>query len=363
MKKITFRMSSDFHVHFRDGPMLKKLIYWIASVYYYAVAMGNTKPPIVSGEQVANHRSEILKGASESGLPNFQPIMTVMLVYGMTPEILEGAYQAGARVLKLIPGGASTGSNHGVVLWDLPRFYPVLQKAMKLGMIFSVHCELIVNPQTGKNILLYDQERMGIKYFDDVIKYFPELKIIFEHISSKELCQYFLDLNSKYVAAGFTAHHPYVSYFNVCNSENRIINPYLYSKPIGKFQDDINAVRRLMTSGHPRSIYGSDLAAHPSEAKENKPYAAGILNLPKIAIPDLWQNVFLFDLGPGKKTKQIFENFTSGNGLRFYNLPDYDKTMTLINKKWKTPRLVEGMKVFKGGEYLDWQIMKENMIR
>jgi len=362
MKKIRFRMPSDFHVHFRDGPMLKKLIYWIASVYYYAVAMGNTKPPIVSGKQVIDYRGEILKSAFDSGFPNFQPIMTVMLVYSVTAEILEEAYQAGARVLKLIPGGASTGSSHGVALWDLPLFYSVLQKAMELGMIFSVHCELIVNPKTGNDILLYDQERMGIKYFDDVIKYFPKLKVIFEHVSSKELCQYFLDLDSKYVAAGLTAHHPYINYADVCGN-NGIENSYLYCKPIGKFYDDIMAVRGLMTSGHPRIIYGSDLAPHPAEDKENQPYAAGILSLPMIAIPDLWQNVFLSSLDPGEKTKQKFENFTSGNGLRFYGLPDYDKTITLVNKKWKTPPLLEGMKVFRGDKHLDWQIMKETNIR
>ena len=291
--------------------MLEKVIYWIAKVYHCAVAMGNTDPPIVTERQVVKYREEIMYKAFKRGFPNFKPIMSVMLTYSMTPEILESAYQAGAMVLKLIPGGASTGSAQGVALWNLCDFYPVLRKAMELGMIFSVHCELIKDPKSGKSIPLHEQEAMGIKYFDNVIRHFPGLKIVFEHISSFDLCRYFINIQSENVWAGLTGHHPFIHYRQVCDGGGRVHNPHLYCKPVAKLFRDIEAVKKLMTMDHPRVIFGSDIAPHPVRSKTTKPYAAGILSFPEAVIPDLWQNVFLAQCGEGEETRKKFEDFTS----------------------------------------------------
>jgi len=357
MKKIEIKKPFDAHVHFRSGKMLKNIIPYIARFCRYAVAMGNLKEPIVNDWQVITYQQEILDAAKENNCNNFEPIMTVMLTYAMTPEILRESFEAGARVLKLIPAGTSTGANDGVALWDLFRYYPVLAEAFDLGMIFSVHCELNVEPRTDKKIHLVEQEARGIPFIDRVVKDFPGLKIIFEHVSSKELCQYFLNLNELNVAASITGHHPFLHYNQVCNESERIIikNPWLYFKPIAKFEDDIALVRGLMFSGHPRVFFGSDFAPHTPLNKIN--FAAGIANFPEVYIPLLWE-LFLNEFGDETRALTRFEDFTSGNALDFYGLPNYGDTIVLQEEIWKVPAEIEnGVRTFYGNKKLNWKIV------
>ena len=355
MKKVELRKPFDAHIHFRKSAMLQAVLPNIARYCRYAVAMGNLEEPIVQDWQVVSYQQEIMDAATNANCRNFEPIMTVMLTYSMTPEILEESFSAGAHVLKLIPAGTSTGANNGVALWDLPAYYPVLAEARDLGMIFSVHCELNVEPQTDKEIPLYEQEARGISFVDRVIKDFPGLKIIFEHVSSKELCQYFLSLDSYNVATTITGHHPFIFYHQVCDKFGLIKNPWLYCKPVAKFKEDVEMVRRLMLSGHPRVFFGSDFAPHTPLNKVN--CAAGIANIPEVYIPMLWE---LFLNKFNETTARIrFEDFTAYNALDFYGLPSYGDTIVLENKKWRAPAQIgDGIKIFKGNQKLNWKIEK-----
>ena len=139
MKTITIIRPDDFHVHLRQGNLLRTVLPFTSCVFGRAVAMGNLSVPVVTAQQVRDYRSEILANRVNS---SFNPIMSVMLVNRMTSEILAEAHAAGAQVLKLIPGGTSTNSNEGVPLVELEKYYSVLAKAQELGMIFSCHFEL-----------------------------------------------------------------------------------------------------------------------------------------------------------------------------------------------------------------------------
>ena len=355
MYKINIPKIFDTHAHFREGDMMAGVIPCLAPYLRYAVAMGNLKEPILGEFKVKKYYAEIKKIALFHGYEEFEPIITVMLTYGMTPKILEESFYAGARILKLIPGGSSTNSDQGVALWDLPKFYPVLEKVQKLGMIFSVHCELPVKPGKAEKIPLLHQEEEGIPYIDKVIKAYPRLKIVFEHISSLELCQYFLELDSLNIGATLTGHHAFINYDQVIHSgsDEKVKNTWLYCKPIAKFSDDIREIKKLIISGHPRVFYGSDFAPHPPENKING--AAGIANIPEVAISMLWE-LFINNLMQ-EEALERFVKFTSKNALSFYNMPEYKNSLVLAQEKWIVPEKLENdVHIFKGGDTLNWKI-------
>ncbi|MBT4277735.1 dihydroorotase [Candidatus Falkowbacteria bacterium] len=338
------------HIHFRTGPMLINVLPFTSIAFQGAVPFGNTF--VTEADDVVRYRREILVHAHKG----FNPIMSIMLVNKTTPEIVEESFLAGARVLKWIPGGTSTNSKDGVSLLDMKKYYPVFAKAESLGMIVSVHWEAILNFASGKEIPMLYREEAAIQFFVQLATDFPGLKIVAEHITTKEMVKtveilYGMGCN---VAATITSHHPVLTYSDVCDADGNVINPLNYCLPIAKLDQDRLAIRKAMVSGKPYNFYGGDSAPHPIFWKslkllKGKSPRAGIFSAP-VEIP---QQLETFEK-EGALDK--FEDFHSVFGPQFYGIPLSQETLTVKKETWRVPYEYEGIPIFRGGEELSWQI-------
>ncbi len=351
MKDISIIKPYNLHAHFRTGQMLINVLPFTSIAFAGAVAMGNTF--VTEAQDVIRYREEILAHAHNG----FNPIMSIMLVNKTTPEIVEAAYRAGAKVLKWIPGGASTNSEDGVSLLNMKKYYPVFAKAESLEMIVSVHWEAIRDFVSGKEIPMLYREEAAIPFFIQLATDFPGLKIVAEHVTTKKTLEavemlYNMGCN---VAATITSHHPVLTYSDVCDADGNVINPLNYCLPIAKPDQDRLAIRKAMVSGNPYYFYGGDSAPHPGFWKSlkllnGKSPRAGIFSAP-VEIP---QQLETFE-EEGALDK--FENFHSVFGPQFYGLPLSQETLTVKKETWRVPYEYEGIPIFRGGEELSWQIV------
>jgi dihydroorotase len=345
----TYRKPYNMHVHFRTGPTLIDVLPFTSIAFAGAVPMGNT---FVTGpDDVTRYRREIMAHAHRG----FNPIMSIMLVNKTTPKIVEESFLAGARVLKWIPGGTSTNSDDGVALSDMKKYYPVFAKAESLGMIVSVHWEL-VKDFLGKEIPMLYREEAAIPFFIQLATDFPGLKIIAEHVTTKKMVEtveklYNMGCN---VAATITSHHPVITYHDVCDADGNVFNPLNYCLPIAKLEEDRLAIRKAMVSGKPYYFYGGDSAPHQTFWKSlkllnGKSPRAGIFSAP-IEIP---QQLETFE-EEGALDK--FQDFHSVFGPQFYGIPLSKETLTVKKETWRVPYEYKGIPIFRGGEELSWQI-------
>lgn len=342
MKELILRMPDDMHVHLRTGQMLADVLPF-SNIFGRCVVMGNLPQPIVNAQDVKRYREEIF-----CHRPNFIPLMSVMLVNQTTPQIVLEAHQEGARVLKLIPGGASTNSDEGVSLDKLEQFYPVLEKAQELGMIFSGHWELGKDFQSGQDIPEVEREVAALPYLKRLTNSFPKFKIVVEHVSTRAMAD-FVKSCCDNVAATITAHHAVLTFKDVLNEKGEIKNPLNYCKPIAKSEDDRRAVIEAMISGNKKFFFGSDSAPHNISQKIKENPAAGIFSSP-IAVP------LLAEIFEGQGRLERLEDFVSRFGAEFYGLPTSDEKIILRRGKHKVPILYRGIPIFKGGGELEWHI-------
>ena len=346
MESITIHMPDDFHVHLRSGKMLKTVLPFTSEVFARAVVMGNLPKPITTAADITKYRKEILtnlKGKEE----NFKPIMSVMLVKKTTPELIQEAYGAGAHVLKLIPSNTSTLSAHGIPLQKLEKYYPVLEMAQKLEMIFSCHFEQATD-EKGHPIPALQREQAALPYLEKIAHKFPALNIVAEHASTKELITLVNKLPHN-VAATLTVHHALITHDDMSHLNGVIKDPFLYCNPIAKREHDCEAVIEAMVSGNPKYFFGSDSAPHLIKEKESANPPAGIFSAP-IALP------MLTEIFERKNALEKLENFVSFFGAKFYRLPINEHTLTLIKSPWTVPAEIDGIKIFLGGHTLSWQL-------
>jgi dihydroorotase len=343
--RIIIRKPDDFHVHLRNGEMLKKVIPY-SNIFGRVTVMGNLNPPIVTGQDAVRYHEEIIKQGAR-----FRPIMSIMLVNQTTPKIIKQAYKEGVKVLKLIPGGTSTGSSEGVTLRNLENYYPCLEMAQNLGMIFSGHWELSAWMETGQAIAEAEREAQAIPMLAKVISNFPNLKLIVEHISTSAMVKV-IEGTRENVAGTITGHHvgPFCA-DDVLSKKGEIISPLLYCKPILKTKRDIEVIRRAVLSGNPKFFFGSDSAPHPAEKKLGRPPAAGIFSAP-VVLPHLWS---IFEEKDGGI--KFFDDFVSRFGAEFYGLPVNDGEITLEEGKWTVPIEYNGIVPFLAGKELGWKIV------
>ncbi|MFA6551366.1 MAG: amidohydrolase family protein [Patescibacteria group bacterium] len=358
MENITITKPVDHHFHARQGDVHGFLVPLISSMYRGAVLMGNTLPPIVTGEDAFKYFCNIRKYTTS----DFYPLLTIMLVNRTTPEIVEKAHEKyGVWGLKLIPGGASTNSdaghnpNAGVSLYDLLGYYPVLEMCQKIGMPFSAHWELTTESD-GTPIPEIKRETQAIPFLQDVIKKFPKLQIVVEHVTTVEMVQLVCDAPPN-VTATITGHHPFIQYSQVCDEDGVIINPGLYCKPVAKTRRDMLAIRKVMFGGYSKFNFGSDCAWHPAASKKlavdnaGKNPNAGIFNPFSLQI-------LVHEFMKAGVEEKILEKFLTNNS-RVYNLrpPErVDKKITLVRKSWTLPTNYNGTPIFMGGQTIDWQI-------
>ncbi|WP_432736574.1 dihydroorotase [Maridesulfovibrio sp. FT414] len=343
--QITIIRPDDFHLHLRDGEMLSAVLPYSARIYGRALVMPNLIPPVTTAEQAENYRRRIIDARPEGS--HFEPLMTCYLTDSTSPEALKAAYAVQAfHAVKLFPAGATTNSASGVT--NIRKVYPVLEAMQEIGLPLSVHGE-VVDPEVD----IFDLEAVFIeRILKPVRKTFPELKIVFEHLTSKEGVDYVYDQDENMVAT-ITPHHLLLTRNDLFKGG---MNPYMYCLPVAKTFKDREAVRKAAISGDERFFLGTDSAPHPAANKEKAGAAAGIFNAPT----SLGYVTQVFD---ELSALDKLEGFTSIYGARFYGLSPNGSTVTLVKRDepvemdWQIETGGDVVKIFKPDTPLFWDLV------
>jgi len=342
MQSITLTQPDDWHLHIRDAVMLQSVLPHSARQFARAIIMPNLKPAVTTTEQALAYREQILKALPENSV--FKPLMTLYLTENTTPEEIIKAKQSGhIYAVKYYPAGATTHSDSGVK--DITKVYDTLTAMAENNLPLLVHGEVVDN-----NIDIFDREKVFIDYvLDPVLKNFPQLRVVFEHITTKDAVQFVLSCNDN-IAATITPHH---LLFNRNAMLVGGIKPHYYCLPVLKRKDHQNALIEAATSGNPKSFLGTDSAPHAKHAKETACGCAGIYS----AHAALEFYAMAFEQA-GKL--DMLEGFASFYGADFYHLPRNTHQLTLVKKDWSIPATYmagnEILVPLLAGESIPWQL-------
>ena len=339
---LTITRPDDWHAHLRDGAALHTVVPHTASQFARAIVMPNLKHPVTTTEQALAYKQRIVD-ATPAGT-RFTPLMTLYLTDNTTPEEVARAKEAGIVAFKLYPAGATTNSAAGVT--DIRHCYPALQAMQRLGLLLLVHGE-VTDPATD----MFDREAAFIeRVMQPLRQAMPELKIVFEHITTREAAQYVAQADA-YTAATITPQH-------LLYNRNALfvggIRPHFYCLPILKRETHRQALLQAATSGNPRIFLGTDSAPHAAHLKENACGCAGCYSAP--AALALYAEAFE-SVGALDK----LEGFASHHGADFYGLPRNTETITLSRQPWTLPESYPfadaDIKPLRAGETLQWQVV------
>lgn len=332
----------DWHVHLRDGAALQSVVPYTARQFARAIAMPNLKPPITTAAQAEAYRARILAAVPEG--VDFTPLMTLYLTDRTTPEDIADAKAAGVVALKLYPAGATTNSDHGVT--DIRKTYATLEAMQKAGLLLLVHGEV-----TDPEVDVFDREAVFVdRIMRPLRKDFPELKVVFEHITTKEAAQYVTEAD-RFTGATITPQH-------LLYNRNAIfmggLRPHYYCLPVLKREEHRLALIKAATSGSPKFFLGTDSAPHASVMKENSVCGAGCFTA--LSALELYAEAFE---AAGALDK--LEAFASFHGPDFYALPRNTTRVTLQKTEWTLPEAVPfgeaaQLKPLRGGELLHWKL-------
>jgi dihydroorotase len=333
---LTIRRPDDWHVHLRDREMLRTVAPFTARQFARAIVMPNLVPPITTIEAASAYRERIIAASG----PGFTPLMTCYLTDDASPdEIARGFEESVWIAAKLYPAGATTNSASGVT--DIRNIYPAFARMERIGMVLCVHGEV-----TDPAVDVFDREAEFIgRVLKPLVFDFPDLKIVFEHITTSEAVG-FVTGGGANIAATVTPQHLQIN-------RNALfaggLRPHAYCLPIAKREEHRLAVRTAATSGSPKFFLGTDSAPHAREAKESACGCAGIFNAPFA----LESYATVFD---EEGALDRFEAFASENGPRFYGLPLNDGTITLERSECEVPDEIGGVVPFHAGETLRWKL-------
>jgi dihydroorotase len=302
----------DWHVHLRDGAMLRAVVPYTAKQFARAIVMPNLRPPVTSSAHAKTYRDEILAAVPQG--VDFTPLMTLYLTDGTNADDLaEGHKQGIVTAAKLYPAHATTNSEHGVT--DIRKIYPVLERMQKIGMPLLIHGEA-----TSADIDVFDREAVFIeRTLITLRRDMPALKIVFEHITTEEAASYVTENGGDTLAATITAHHLLINRNAMFAGGMR---PDYYCLPIVKREKHRQALVKAATSGAKMFFLGTDTAPHTDAAKQTACGCAGCFTAPH-AIEHYAQ---AFD-DAGKLDR--LESFASLNGPAFYGLPVNTTRVTL----------------------------------
>jgi dihydroorotase len=344
-KRLTIRRPDDWHVHLRDGAMLNAVAPWTARQFARAIVMPNLDPPVTDLAAAAAYRSRIL--AASAGA-DFTPLMTCYLTDHADPLMLAEGFERGLfAAAKLYPAHATTNSAQGVT--DIAQIRPALAAMERIGMPLLIHGEV-----TDPEIDLFDREKIFIdRVFAGLVRDFPGLKMVFEHITTAEAAD-FVESAGPNLAATVTPHH-------LAINRNAIfaggIRPHFYCLPVAKREAHRLAIRRAATSGSPKFFLGTDSAPHAAERKESACGCAGIFNAP-FALESYAQ---AFE---EEGALDRLEAFASEHGPRFYGLPLNEGTITLERTEARVPETLPAAGTtivpFHAGETLNWRLVKRD---
>ena len=340
---LTLTRPDDWHLHVRDGAAMHAVVPHTAAQFARAIIMPNLKPPVTTTAQALAYKARIL-AAVPAGVP-FEPLMTLYLTDNLAPEEIARAKAAGIVACKLYPAGATTNSDFGVT--DLRKIYPVLEAMQREGLLLLVHGEV-----TSSDIDLFDREAAFIdQQLIPLRRDFPELKIVFEHITTKEAAHYVREAD-RFAGATITPQH---LLFNRNAIFTGGIRPHYYCLPVLKREEHRQALVQVATSGSSKFFLGTDSAPHAAHLKEHASGCAGCYSAH--AALELYATAFET---AGALDK--LEGFASFHGPDFYGLPRNTSTVTLVKQTWTPPESFafgEGaeLKPLAAGEALGWKLL------
>lgn len=340
---LTLRRPDDWHVHLRDGTMLEAVVNHTARQFARAIVMPNLTPPVTTVAMASAYRERIQAAVGPE--LDFTPLMTCYLTDTASADEIEAGHRDGVfTACKLYPANATTNSEHGVT--DIRNVYPALERMQRIGMPLLVHGEV-----TDADIDIFDREAVFIdRVLTSVIADFPDLKIVFEHITTKDAAEFVAETGPN-VAATITPHH---LEFNRNAIFQGGIRPHYYCLPVAKRETHRLALRRAATSGSEKFFLGTDSAPHAVGRKESDCGCAGLFNAP-VALESYIQT---FD---EEGALEHFEGFASLNGPKFYGLPANETRITLERKGVTVPETipVEDTHVvpFHAGDNMAWRLV------
>ena len=320
----------DMHLHLRQDDMLTKVAP-LSSSFAGALIMPNTTPPITSKEALLDYKQEILNAINDN---SFKPYMTLFFKnysFKFLDEIKDEIL-----AIKLYPAGITTNSDGGVSSFDLDTLKPTLEAMSELGIALCIHGE--------SNGFVMDREAEFIPIYKKLAASFPKLKIIMEHITTKESANALLEHENLY--ATITLHHLFITLDDVAGG---LLKPHLFCKPIAKRPEDREALLNLALNAHPKVMFGSDSAPHPKSAKEAPGCAAGVFSAP-VALP------LLAELFYKHKKLENLQAFISDNAQKIYNITPPKKEVILEKKEFTIPNDYSGIVPFMDGKTINWRI-------
>ena len=335
---LTFEINKplDMHLHLRDGDMLNLVGPLTSQTFSGALVMPNLVPPITTKEALLSYKQRIKEACSKD---KFEPLVTLFFKSDYTYEFLEDI-KNDIIGIKLYPAGITTNSETGVSSMNVEVLRPTLESMTKLGIPLCIHGET--------NGFVMDREKEFMPIYESIARAFPNLKIIMEHITTKEA----VELLDKYdnLYATVTLHHLLITLDDVAGG---MLNPHLFCKPIAKRPEDRTALLNAALKAHPKLMFGSDSAPHPKHKKECCGCAAGVFTSP-IALQVLTQ---IFE---EHKSLNNLNAFVSLNAQKIYNLNLDKKTVNLIKKDFIVPVIYqyknEEVVPMYAGETISWSI-------
>lgn len=343
MTTLTIQTPDDWHLHFRDGDMLRETVPATARQFARAIVMPNLVPPVTTAAMAVAYRERIL--AARPAGSTFQPLVTLYLTDKTSAQDIIDAKAAGVVAAKLYPAGATTNSSHGVGALD--ALYPVFEVMAEQGMLLLIHGEV-----TDHDIDIFDREKVFIdRYLQHIVARIPGLKVVFEHITTADAASFVAEASNN-VAATITPQHLLLNRNDLLVGG---VRPHNYCLPVLKRRTHQEALRAAVATGSAKFFLGTDSAPHEKHRKESACGCAGCYSAHSAI--ELYAQIF-DDLGCLEK----LEGFASHHGADFYGLPRNSGTVTLVKQQWQVPAeiiLPNGNPIvpFYAGETLNWKLV------
>ena len=335
---LTIRRPDDWHVHLRDGEMMRAVLPYTARQFARAIVMPNLSPPVTDTAAAIAYRERIVAALPAGG--DFTPLMTAYLTDGTDPADLARGFEEGVfTAAKLYPANATTNSAHGVT--SVAAIRRVLDRMADTGMVLCIHGEV-----TDPEVDVFDREAVFIdRVLGPLLRELPELRVVLEHVTTEQAVQFVEDSPAS-VAATITPQHLHLNRNAMLVGG---IRPHAYCLPVAKRERHRKVLRQAATSGNPKFFLGTDSAPHLRGAKESACGCAGIFNAP-FAL-ESYLTVFEAEGALGK-----LEAFASEHGPAFYRLPPNEDTITLVREPCEVPDELAGVVPFHAGEMLAWKL-------
>ncbi len=339
---LTITRPDDWHLHLRDGEMLRTVLPHTAARFGRAIVMPNLRPPVTTTAQALAYRDRILAALPDGA--DFQPLMTLYLTDNTTPDEIERARASGhVHAVKLYPAGATTNSDAGVT--DIARALPALQAMAGCGLPLLVHGE-VVDPDVD----VFDREAVFIeRHLRPLLDRAPDLKVVLEHVTTRQGVA-FVDGAPDNVAGTITAHHLLLNRNAIFSGG---LNPHAYCLPVLKREEHRQALVAAATGGSPKFFLGTDSAPHPRADKESACGCAGIYTAH--AAIELYAAAF-----EAAGALDRLDGFAGRHGPAFYGLPVNDATVTLEKRPWTPPAVIgtgaAAVVPYGAGQELAWSL-------